>query len=207
MKAIRKGNLKRGDAEFMTNRQLIELTLEGEPVAFDVLAQRNRHQVEAVARQFLRIADREDCIQETFLRALVNLPKLKDPEKFGSWVCVIARNNCFDILKKSAAVSSIDDDTCGTPSALRLPSPRPAPLMEFISKEDNSRLIAGMQLLNENYRKILDLRYFEDCDYATIAKKMHKPLGTVKSLIHRAHERLYQLMADGAIQEGRAVVN
>jgi RNA polymerase sigma-70 factor (ECF subfamily) len=79
--------------------------------------------------------------------------------------------------------------------------------MEFISMEDNSRLIAGMELLSEKYRSILALRYFEDCDYATIARKMHKPLGTVKSLIHRAHERLYQLMADVAIQEGKAVVN
>ena len=207
MKGNRRGNHKRSDVEFMTNSQLVELTLAGEPLAFDTLAHRYRNRVEAVARQYLRVPNREDCVQETFLKALVNLPKLKDPQKFGSWLCVIARNNCLDILKKSGAVVSIDDDTCGAPAAMSLPSPRLAPLMEFIIKEDNCRLIAGMQLLSENYRKIIDLRYFEDCDYATIARKMRKPLGTVKSLIHRAHERLYQLMVDGAIQEGGAVVN
>ena len=191
----------------MPDRQLVELSLTGEPIAYDVLAQRYRKRVEAVAAQFLRGADRNDCVQETLLKALINLHKLREPEKFGSWVCVIARNYCFDYLKKSGIVSSLDDDHPNAVLPRQFASRYPAPLAEIIRREENIRLRAGMGLLNEKYRTILDLRYMQDCDYATISLKLKKPLGTVKSLIHRAHNQLRRLMTDGSIQEGGAMVN
>jgi RNA polymerase sigma factor (sigma-70 family) len=207
MKVPTKTKLLKSVVDLMTDSQLIELTLSGEPVAFDALAKRYRPRVKAVASQFLRGTDREDCIQETFLKALVNLSSLRNPEKFGSWVCVIARNYCLDTLKKSGAISSMDDDSpCATP-VRQFASPYSTPLAEAIRGEDSRRLREGINRLGDNYRKILDMRYFEGCDYEAIALKLHKPLGTVKSLIHRAHGQLRELILDGSIQEGGAVVN
>jgi RNA polymerase sigma-70 factor (ECF subfamily) len=193
--------------EMMPDHKLIKMALAGEPIAYDVLAQRYRSRVEAVAAQFLHSSDREDCIQEAFLKALINLPSLRDPDKFGSWVCVIARNYCLDTLKRSRAISSIDEELPGSQPPRQLKSPRPAPLTEVLRQEETMRLITSMELLSDKYRNILDMRYFQDHDYATIARKTKKPLGTVKSLIHRAHNRLRELMADGSIQEGGTVVN
>ena len=41
----------------------------------------------------------EDAAQEAFARALVNLRKLKDPEKFGSWLAHICRNVAIDMAR------------------------------------------------------------------------------------------------------------
>ncbi len=194
--------------ELMPDRQLIELTLDGEPVPYDVLVERYRPRVNAVACQFLGPSDREDCVQETFLKALASLGSLRDPDKFCSWLCVIARNICLDVIKKSSQVSSIDDDRpWESARGMQLSSPRPSPLGEMLREDEHARLHENIALLGEKYRRALSMRYFEDCDYSTIAETLHKPLGTVKSLIHRGHEKLRDLLAEGAIQGKGAVVN
>lgn len=207
MKIPTKTRLLKSVVDLMTDSQLIELSLSGEPVAYDALARRYRQRVKTVAYQFLRGADREDCIQETFLKALINLPSLRNPEKFGSWVCVIARNYCLDTLKKSGMVSSMDEERPGAAATKQYPSPYTTPLAKVLREEENRRLHEGMDGLGGKYRDILDMRYFDDCDYDTISSKLNKPLGTVKSLIHRAHGKLRDLMIEGSIQEGEAVVN
>ncbi len=207
MKTPSKKRLLRSVVDLMPDRQLIELSLAGEPVAYDALARRYRPRVMAVASQYLRVPDREDCVQETFLKALAKLPSLRDPDKFGSWVCVIARNYCYDTLKKSAAVLSMDMEPAADAPVRQYVSSVSTPLREYVQGEENRRLREGIDLLSEKYRVILDMRYFEDCDYDTISRRLHKPLGTVKSLIHRAHEKLRELMVEGPIQEGGAMVN
>jgi RNA polymerase sigma-70 factor (ECF subfamily) len=208
MTRLIKKKLLRRVCENMSDRQLIELTLADMPVAYDVLAERHRPRVEAVAAQFLRDADREDCVQETFLKGLTHLPELRERDKFASWLCVIARNVCLDTIRKSAPVSSIEQTYPWEPMArMQVASTSPSPLVEFIRNEEYRRLHDGIELLAEKYRLVLNMRYFDGSDYATISAKIRKPLGTVKSLIHRGRKRLRSILADEAIQGGGAVVN
>jgi RNA polymerase sigma-70 factor (ECF subfamily) len=192
----------------MSDPELIKLSLSGEPVAYDVLVERYRPRVEAVVAQFMRGADREDCVQETFLKGLISLPDLRDHAKFGAWLSTIARNICLDTIRKASPVFSIDGERpWETLRGMQMASPSPTPLKEFIRLEECIRLRAGMARLNEKYRAVLEMRYFEGSDYASIAQRVNKPLGTVKSLIHRGHKRLRELMADESIHGGSTVVN
>ena len=208
MPVTKKKKLIRKVCETMTDPQLIELTLAGQPVAYDVLVKRYTSRVEAVVAQFLRGADKEDCVQETFLKALIHLPDLRDYNKFGSWLRVIARNICLDTIRKTAMVTSIDDNgPWESIHGMQIASTRSCPLTRIIRFEDQARLRESMSSLGEKYRTVLDMRYFNDCDYAAIADTMQKPLGTIKSLIHRGHEKLRDLLTDRAIQGESTMVN
>jgi RNA polymerase sigma-70 factor (ECF subfamily) len=46
-----------------------------------------------------------DICQETFIKAFQNIHKLKNPERFKTWICSIARNLCYDYLRKKKYVS------------------------------------------------------------------------------------------------------
>jgi RNA polymerase sigma-70 factor (ECF subfamily) len=194
--------------ETMPDRELIEFSLSGLAVPYDVLVNRYRRRVEAVSAQFLRGTDREDCIQETFLKGLVNLPKLRDPGKFGSWISVIARNICLDILKRRAPLTSMEEDRPWTSvHGLQFASSAASPLAEAIRREEHLRLRNVMEKLDVKYRRVLEMRYFDGSDYAAIAQTLKKPLGTIKSLIHRGHDKLRILMTEVPIQAESPVVN
>jgi RNA polymerase sigma-70 factor (ECF subfamily) len=128
----------------------------------------------------------EDACQETFLKALICIRDLKDPGRFKSWLCAIARNQALDAIRKKRVVVSWDS-TGGDDDA---------PSWEIIDQKanpavehDRCEVIGVMQevmgTIPQLYRTPLALRYEEDMDYGEIAILLDKPLGTVKSLIHR----------------------
>lgn len=208
MTSLKKKKIERRVLETMPDRDLIQLSLSGRAVPYDVLVERYRRRIEAVSAQFLRGADRDDCIQETFLKGLVNLHKLRDHDKFSSWLTVIARNVCLDTIKKRAPVSSMDEDRPWTSvHGMQFASAGPSPLAKAVRNEENLRLRNTMEKLDAKYRRVLKMRYFDGSDYAAIAEQLKKPLGTIKSLIHRGQEKLRSLLLEGLVQDERPVVN
>ena len=81
--------------------QLIQRVLEGDDTAFSVLVRKYQKSVHALA--WRKIGDfhiAEDITQETFLQAYQKLPTLKKPQRFASWLYVIAANYCKMWLRK-----------------------------------------------------------------------------------------------------------
>jgi RNA polymerase sigma factor (sigma-70 family) len=74
-----------------SDRQLVANALAGDPEAFAHLVERNRLHVEAVARRMVG-EEAEDLVQEALLRAYLGLSQLRDPDRFGAWLCGIALN-------------------------------------------------------------------------------------------------------------------
>ena len=81
--------------------QLIQSVLEGDDTAFSTLVRKYQRSVHALA--WRRIGDfhiAEDITQETFLKAYQRLSTLKKPQRFASWLYVIAANQCKAWLRK-----------------------------------------------------------------------------------------------------------
>ena len=81
--------------------QLIQRVLEGDDTAFSVLVRKYRKSVHALA--WRKIGDfhiAEDITQDTFLKAYQKLSTLKKPQRFASWLYVIAANHCSTWLRK-----------------------------------------------------------------------------------------------------------
>src|SRR6187397_3330085 len=82
-----------------TRAELSDVTraMAGDHDAFAALANANVDRMYALARAILRDADRaEDATQDALVRAWRELPRLRDPERFGAWLRRLLVTACYD---------------------------------------------------------------------------------------------------------------
>jgi RNA polymerase sigma-70 factor, ECF subfamily len=187
---VRQGKTALRFAQFeqMTDTELVARTRKGSPEAFQVLADRYEVLVRSIASKILARDSMavEDVCQETFLRALVRLNDLRNDARFKSWICVIARNQALDKARKRGLMMSlvIEDDEGDTVNwEIADIKANPA---EIHSKAEVEALMKDiLKDIPEMYLQPITLRFEDGLDYSEIAETLEKPLGTIKSLIHR----------------------
>lgn len=54
--------------------------------------------------------------------------------------------------------------------------------------------------LKERYRRLIELRYFEEFSYEEIAEELNLPIGTVKAQLFRARELLFNTLKDSEMK-------
>lgn len=85
----------------MPDDSLIELTLDGDESAFEILVTRHNRRVFSIARHFFRSPETvEDIVQETFAKAFFSLSSYRRGASFEQWLAKIAVNNCYDELRR-----------------------------------------------------------------------------------------------------------
>ena len=131
------------------------------------------------------VEDAKDLIQETAMRAYSNKEKFETGTNFKAWVTTIMRNTFINIYRKKKN---------------RATSSEPADSYVFVNENhavDNSahsnmtmvELDGIMRSLDNIYRKPFQL-FFEGYKYEEIAENMSLPIGTVKSRIFFARQKL-----------------
>ncbi len=130
------------------------------------------------------VADAEDLTSQTFVTALENLSKLRDPLKFTPWVFTIARNKAFDFFRKSKRRSTADyDEELDQTKAV----------VGELSQADQDRLrdlerlISRLSPLEQEY---LRLRIVAELPFAEIASILSEPETRIKKKYYRLLERL-----------------
>ena len=84
----------------MTDAVLVRQTLAGQSSAYEELVRRWAPKVTGFCHAKIGRGDvAEDLAQEVLLRGFRALSTLKNPEKFGAWLCGIALRACFDWLR------------------------------------------------------------------------------------------------------------
>ncbi len=138
-------------------------------------------------RSGLSPAMAEDCAQEV-MATLWHKAGMFDPSKasVATWVFTIARNRKIDILRKQARPEP-EDLPWG-------PEPEPEQVDRLGLKQDSARLGAALSELPEAQRKLVEAAYFGDLSHGEIAEKTGIPLGTIKSRLRLALEKLRRAM-------------
>lgn len=161
---------------------------------------------------FLDYAKAEDLMQETFLKFYQSLGRIRQIERLESYLFQIARNLCRDYhrKKKEILVSPVKDgnDSRGL-SLERLSRPDTrTPEKEYISREQRefksrqvARLHEKMKDLDEDQRAAIYLIYFEKLSYASAAKILQCPQGTVKSRVNRGIKTLSAMFLSSEIRQ------
>ncbi len=174
------------------DRRLVELTLDGDHAAFEYLF--NRYG-DAIRRLFLQRStspeDTDDLLQETFIKVYVNLHRYSPEYTFGQWVYTIARNTHIDFERRRQEDISIDDKFSAPASG------GPSPKESLINSQQRSQIERYIDLLPEQYRRLFVMRFLDDYSYDEIAEKLRLPMGTVKTRIHRARERICRFIKEG----------
>jgi len=121
-------------------------------------------------------ADAEDVLQEVFLTACQKFPQLKNSASFKAWILSIARNKCSDYFRKNGTPQEIPMD--------EVPEESLSDGRYGVSAADAVQ--ETLCLLDDADQQILRLYFWRELPQAEIARRLHIPVGTVKSRLHTA---------------------
>jgi RNA polymerase sigma factor (sigma-70 family) len=142
--------------------------------------------------------DADDLTIEAFGKAFKRLGQYTPQFAFSTWLFKIASNNCIDYIRKKRIRSiSIDqgfmsDD--GETIEISIKDSVLDPAEQLQREERISKMRMIVDKLKPRYRRLVELRYFEEKAYEEIAEELNLPLGTVKAQLFRAREFLFQMM-------------
>lgn len=179
------------------DRILVDKAKQGDQRAFERLLKKYRKSVfYMILKMVKNTDDSEDLTQEAFAKAFSSIEKFDATYAFSTWLFRIATNNCIDhIRKKRLQTVSIDapidgDDGGEIQMELKSTDLDFDPGDAMLKQQRHRYLKMAMDRLPEKYRKLVELRYFEEFSYEEVAEKMKLPLGTVKAQLFRARELL-----------------
>ena len=180
--------LETGDLQLVEieDRELVSRALAGSTDDFRVLVERHQQSIFRFALRLLgNWGEAEDVTQETFLAAFANLSRYDSSRAACStWLFTIARNRCFNLLKHSRTIALNELDSIADVT----------PTDPIVSQELSQQLDRALASLPVEQRSAFVLAEIEQLPYAEIARIERTSIGTVKSRIHRAKQRLQSLL-------------
>lgn len=170
-------------------RNLVRGCLGGDQVAMRALVEQFEGRVFGLCCRMLgNRHDAEDAAQETFIRMLQSLGRWDSSREFEPWLFAIAANRCRSALS----------------ARKRRPNQQPIvdhPAEQTETLDEDARQLAeevskGLQRLRLEYREAFVLFHEHGLCYEEIAEIIQRPLGTVKTWIHRARRELMEYLIE-----------
>jgi RNA polymerase sigma-70 factor (ECF subfamily) len=177
--------------------RLVERAREGDDVAFSELVDLDGDLCYAIAYRILRDPERaQDAVQQAFLLAWRELPRLRDPERFGPWLHRLLVNACYEELRRHRRWST---------HIRVLPADGPSEPDPTVSDDDRDALDRAFRRLSPEHRAVFVLHHHAGHPLAEIAEIVGAPVGTVKSRLHYATRTLRAaIVADGQVDPAEA---
>ncbi len=169
--------------------ELAKQARDGNRRAFEQLIDRYQGDIHRMIYYRIRTRmDAEDLTQDVFVRAYRSISRLREPERFRSWLFTIAVNRVNDYLRKKRVRSifkSSDEGTEAQPVAADFEN-RPEAL-EQVLKEDFWRHVERIaKKLSKMEREVFMLRFLDNLNINEIAQTLKKSESTVKTHLYRA---------------------
>jgi RNA polymerase sigma-70 factor (ECF subfamily) len=193
------------NTEAVYDAGLVERFNGGDEAAFGEIMNRHKSRIFAAAMSLLRNhADAEEITQDTFVRAHRGFARFRGDSSVATWLHRIAvnlaRNRYWYFFRRRRHATLSLDATLGaegdsTFSDL-LSAADPDPAQESSRNEFVGAVESCMEKLEPSHRKILSMRSVLDQSYEEIASELRINVGTVKSRIARARERLRNKLAE-----------
>jgi RNA polymerase sigma-70 factor (ECF subfamily) len=175
---------------------LVSAARNGSIVAFEELYERTGRWLLAEVRKFVRDGQAEDVLAEVFLQVWKSLHRFEPGRApAGAWLKMIARSRALDHLRREKVHAPAndghafaDDEADGGDGPEQL-----------LSRAEDHRLLhlsLSARRLSSDERMVLGLAYFRDSTQQEIASITGLPLGSVKTIMGRAQDKLRTHMVD-----------
>jgi RNA polymerase sigma-70 factor (ECF subfamily) len=179
------------DFTLLTDEQLVLISLVGIMSAYDELVRRYRGAALAVAEGALASRESaEDAVQDAFLLAFKALPQLDDPARFGSWVCVIARNRARQVGTREGRSATTEPDELDALVLKQSEEIIPHPIDELIRKIERISVRDALGNLSPDLQTVMRLYYYEEWPVKRIAEVLSLPVTTIKWRLHQGRQRM-----------------
>ncbi|MCX6155317.1 MAG: RNA polymerase sigma factor [Candidatus Kapabacteria bacterium] len=172
------------DYKNIADEELFEyFQISDDKVAFQVLYDRYSKRVFAYC---LRTFGNKEIAKDIFQKIMYNIIAKRDNFKGGNflaWLMIITRNECLMEKRSAKNKEEVTDNTLTSDS--------------FTSTDFylNEHIHSAVSNLHEDYREIVELRYFDDFSYEEIAKMLNISLSLVKVRLFRAKKQLSLILS------------
>jgi RNA polymerase sigma-70 factor (ECF subfamily) len=167
--------------------RLVERARAGDDVAFSELVDLDGDRCYAIAYRILRDGERaQDAVQQAFLLAWRELPRLRDPDRFEVWLHRLVVNACYEEFRRYRRWSA---------NVRMLPVDGPSTADTTVSIDERDALERAFQTLSPEHRAVVVLHHHAGFPLTSIAEVAGIPLGTVKSRLHYATRILRDALA------------
>ncbi len=183
----------------MPHDDLIARCQAGEPAAVAEMVTAYASFVYRVCLMVLRHAeDAEDAMQESLVKAVRGLGAYqhKDEGSFRAWLHRIALNTAISRLRRHQ-LPQVEWEAMET-----APAPHADPEDHALQRLTQEEVMAALDQLSEGHRLVVVLRYYNGLSCEEIADLLDLPPGTVGSRLFNARQRLRDLLADPAGEDG-----
>lgn len=164
--------------------KLVSRAKKGDTEAFQTIIHEEKEKLYRMAYVYMRNEDDAlEVFQESIYKAFTAIATLKNNDYFSTWVMRILINTAISTLKKKQKSVSFSNEMLENMGDV----------IHFQS-EDHLDLLQAMDEIEEKYKTVLLLRFYEDYTVKQIATFLNCPEGTVKTNIRRGLEVLRRKM-------------
>src|SRR5262252_4654209 len=151
-----------------SEREQYQAAIHGDREAFEMIIRTHSRTLFAIAFGILQSREEaEDVVQDSLVKAWKTRWRVRDPQKFPAWLCMIARHRAHDAFRKRRPLPTLD----------------PAESSDSSDQSNLDRhLHSALATLPELHRAALTLRYFEEMDYATIESRLGLTNGSLRGI-------------------------
>ena len=182
---------------------LVEYRDHGNRPAFEELVHRYEKELYGYLRNYLGDSEMaEDVFQQTFLQIYLKCDQFEPERKLRPWLYAVATNQAIDYQRRCGRhrMTSLDrrmgkDEESDTGAFIELfDSPQRGPVEESEIHEQAEEIRRAVNDLPEQTRQVVLLVYFQGLKYREAAHALGIPVGTVKSRIHGAIQKLGEVL-------------
>jgi RNA polymerase sigma-70 factor, ECF subfamily len=168
----------------MNIEEQVKLAIRGDEKAFEYLMDISKEGLYRTAFAYAKNEqDAIDILQETVYKAYISIEKLKEPKYFKTWITRILINNAISFINTKKKTVYITEDLSNNTS-----------YYEEDGIDEKLDMLISVDKLEDKYKNVIVLKYFQDLTITEIAEVLSCPVGTVKTYLNKALSKLRLFM-------------
>jgi RNA polymerase sigma-70 factor, ECF subfamily len=174
-----------------TDAEVVRAVLAGDVERYAVLVERYRDRYARYATRMLGSRDAaEDAVQDALVRAFDRLADCREPEKFAGWLFLILRNRCFADQRRRQREGHLPEE-----AAAGVATPERSD--EVVERRERSKALEqAVEQLTPEQREAFVLKHVAGLPYDEISQLTGATVASLKMRMHRAYDRLRELMKE-----------
>lgn len=182
----------------MTDEFTLRRAQKGDSSAFEMLVTPHEQMLWRVCWHYTHHQeDAADCLQETMLKAWRGIKSYRGECSLSTWLYRIASTVCLDFLRKQKRLPETESaDELAEDEGFTPVDDSPTPDEAIIRQESADHIRAAIDALPGDMRTVIILYALQDMQYEEIAEVTKTSIGTVKSRISRARQKIAAYLAN-----------
>lgn len=190
------------NAQMLSDRELLNDYLQGNKSAISTLIEKYNRRVRDYIRMMVGDADvAADIAQETFIKAVrvIDEGRYTDSGKFQSWIMRIAHNKALDYFRSQKSNNSVSESSAGYNVLGTMKYADKSVEDSMISDQISADIRALVELLPDEQREVVKLRYYSDLSFKEIAEQTGVSINTALGRMRYALINLRKMIQEKKI--------